>query len=47
MDVATRLEALIAGVLEVVGEAEAEDVDVGAQVMYRYMMTMRIELLIP
>ena len=47
MDVATRLEALIAGVLEVAGEAEAEDVDVEAQVMYRYTMTMRIELLIP
>lgn len=40
-DVATRMEALIADIveiLEVVGEAE----DAGAQVMWRYTMTMGI-----
>jgi len=45
-DAATRMEALIADVvevLEVVGEAE----DAGTQVMWRYTMTMGILLLIP
>jgi hypothetical protein len=46
VDVATRMEAMIADVveiLEVVGEAE----DAGTQVMGRYTMAMGNSLLIP
>lgn len=42
VDVAIRMEAMIADVVEVMGEAE----DAEAQVMLRYTMTMGISLLI-
>jgi hypothetical protein len=41
VDVALRMEAMIADVVEVMGEAE----DAEVQVMWRYTMTMGISLL--